>query len=153
MGVFEAGFVDWAATKGLSLDDDDDDDGDDDDDDGGDDNDDQLVTMDDNSDSANDASAVVVHVVEGPPDARRLSSEDDAPSAMSMKKRLFDALNNVGIVGRVLTVVIFGLIAMTITTACLGTVESLNVPAANRTFAVIEGICTVLFTIEYLLRL
>jgi hypothetical protein len=145
VGVFEAGFVDWAATEGLDLDDDDDDEEEEEE------GEEEGDGADEGGAAADGAAASLTAVTL----RTAAEGETSAPSApaVSPRQRIFDAINNKGRVGRVATVLIFALIFITIATACLGTVESLQTDAADKTFAVIEGVCTVIFTLEYLARL
>ena len=157
MRFLQAGFVDWAATEGLNLDDDDEDDDDDDDDDDGDGEDEEGDGNEgegaDSSEPATSLDAVEISILDDG-ETSKLSSDDAAANMpKSFRARLFDAMNNHGPFGQPLTIFIFALIFATITTACLGTVEGLKTGTAATVFNWIEGICTVIFTIEYLLRL
>ena len=150
VGVFEAGFVDWAATEGLSLDDDDDEveeeeeeeEDDDDDEEGEEEGGESGAAA--GSASASLTAVTLRTVAEGETSAL---SSPSAP-ALSARQQLFDAINNKGRVGQAATVFIFTLIFITITTACLGTVESLKTGAADRTFAIVEGEL-ILFTVTF----
>ena len=65
---------------------------------------------------------------------------------------VFDILDGRGAIGRIVEFVIFFLIFLTVLTACLGTVESLKTGLPNKIMDIIEAVATVIFSIEYLLR-
>jgi hypothetical protein len=153
IGIFESGFVQWAKDMGEDLEDDDDDDDDDDEGDEGDENGGDVDVVaktlyDPDVDSEDGGS-----FQRGGGGLVELRRSFAAKESHSLKKMVFDILDGRGFLGRIVEFLIFFLIFLTVVTACLGTVDSLKVGVPNEIMDTIEGAATIIFTIEYVLRL